>query len=203
MSTVLPRAARAARSTTPRADNRLPAVLDAAAALFAARGYSATSMRDIAEVSAMLPGSLYYHFAAKEDLLCEVYRRGVEELRAGVEAALARARDPWDRLEAACAAHLETILRRSDYAQVLIRVLPSDVPGAADRLRSLRAQYERLFRDLVAALPLPASTDRRTMRMMLLGALNWSRFWFNEAGRETPTSLARKFVRFLKESQDE
>ena len=52
-----------------RSDNRLPAVLDAAARLFAERGYAAASMRDIAEASGMLPGSLYYHFAAKEDLL--------------------------------------------------------------------------------------------------------------------------------------
>lgn len=197
------RPSRAGRSASTRADNRLPAVLDAAAHLFASRGYSATSMRDIALACDMLPGSLYYHFAAKEDLLAEVYRRGVEELRAAVEASLTRGGDSWAQLEAACAAHLETILRRSDYAQVLIRVMPSDVPSAADRLRDLRTDYETLFRDLITALPLPAHADRRTLRMMLLGALNWSRFWFDDAGRETPTGLARKFIRFLKESQDE
>lgn len=193
-------AAQAARCGPPRADNRLAAVLDAAAALFAARGYAAASMRDIAGASDMLPGSLYYHFAAKEDLLCEVYRRGVEELREGVRAALAQAAlDPWERLEAACRAHLEILLRRSDYAQVLIRVLPSDVPGAAARLKALRGDYEAVFRELVTALPLPAETDRRALRLMLLGALNWSRFWFDAEGRETPRSLARRFVRFLRE----
>jgi AcrR family transcriptional regulator len=196
------RPARAPRAASTRADNRLPAVLDAAARLFASGGYSATSMRDIALACEMLPGSLYYHFAAKEDLLAEVYRRGVEQLRESVEAAIYRSGDPWERLEAACAAHLETILRRSDYAQVLIRVMPSDVPGAAERLRALREQYEHVFRDLIAALPLPANTNRRTLRLMLLGALNWSRLWFDESGRETPASLARKFIRFLKESQD-
>ena len=56
----------------PRADNRLTVVLEAAAGLFAQRGYAATSMRDIAQAAAMLPGSLYYHFAAKEDLLAAV-----------------------------------------------------------------------------------------------------------------------------------
>lgn len=192
-------AAHTAKSGPPRADNRLAAVLDAAAALFAARGYAAASMRDIAAASDMLPGSLYYHFSAKEDLLCEVYRRGVAELREGVRDALARPADPWERLEAGCRAHLEILLRRSDYAQVLIRVLPSDVPGAAARLKALRANYEALFRELVAALPLPAETDRRALRLMLLGALNWSRFWFDAQGRETPRSLARRFVRFLRE----
>ena len=189
----------------------MPEVLDAAARLFAAKGYSATSMRDIAEDCDMLPGSLYYHFAAKEDLLVAVYQAGVRELRDAVRTALAHPGEPWARLEAACAAHLETVLRNSDYAQVLVRVLPSDVPGAATRLKALRSDYEEQFRELLVALPLPADTDRRIFRLMLLGALNWSRFWFSEDGagapkarprrRETPKSLARKFVTMLKEAQ--
>ncbi len=121
-------------------------------------------------------------------------------LSEAVRRAVARERAPWPRLEAACAAHLETVLRRSDYAQVLVRVLPSDVPGAAARLKALRAEYERQFRELVGALPLPAGADRRMLRLMLLGALNWSRFWFREGGRETPATLGRKFVRLLKET---
>jgi len=185
----------------PRADNRLPAVLDAAARLFAEKGYSATSMRDIALACGMLPGSLYYHFAAKESLLAAVYRRGVAALRDGVRAAIAREADPWLRLEAACAAHLETLLRRSDDAQVLIRVLPWDIAAAAAELRRLRDSYEREFAQLIAALALPAGTDRKALRLMLLGALNWSRLWFDPSGRDTPRSLARKFVKMLKEEQ--
>lgn len=185
-----------------RADNRLSDVLDAAARLFAAKGYSATSMRDIAQACTMLPGSLYYHFPGKEDLLVAVYEAGVQELLGPVRAAAAREGDPWQRLEAACAAHLDTVLRKSDYAQVLVRVLPSDVPPAAARLKALRAEYESLFREVVAGLPLSAQTDRRVLRLMLLGAINWARFWFDPDGRETPRSLARKLVKLLKEAQD-
>lgn len=183
----------------PRSDNRLAAVLDAAARLFASRGYSATSMRDIAEACQMLPGSLYYHFAAKEDLLVAVYERGVEDLRARVRSAMAKEQAPWARLEAACAAHLETVLRASDYAQVLIRVVPEDIPAVAARLAHLRDAYEREFAELIEALPLPPEAERKTMRLMLLGALNWARFWFHPGGRETPRSLARKFLKLLKE----
>lgn len=190
------------RSAKPiRSDNRLAAVLDAAARLFAVKGYSATSMRDIADACAMLPGSLYYHFAAKEDLLAAVYEAGVRQLLDAVSAAVGEEREPWARLEAACAAHLDTLLRRSDYAQVLVRVLPADVANATARLKALRADYERPFRELIGALPLPPQTDRGVLRLMLLGALNWSRFWFAESGRDSPRSLARKFVQLLRETQ--
>jgi AcrR family transcriptional regulator len=186
---------------SPRSDNRVSTVLDAAARLFADKGYVATSMRDIAQDCGMLPGSLYYHFAAKEDLLVAVYERGVAELLANVRTAITKESDPWSRLQAACAAHLQTVLRHSDYAQVLIRVLPGDVAPAAVRLSDLRDEYEKQFAALVAALPLAEGADRKALRLMLIGALNWSRFWFSSPGRDTPRSLARKFVGFIREAQ--
>lgn len=186
---------------SPRSDNRLSTLLDAAARLFADKGYVATSMRDIAQDCGMLPGSLYYHFAAKEDLLVAVYERGVQELLANVRTAIAKESEPWSRLQAACTAHLQTVLRRSDYAQVLIRVLPDDVAPAAARLAELRDEYEKQFATLVGALPLADGVDRKALRLMLIGALNWSRFWFTSPGRDTPRSLARKFVGFLREAQ--
>lgn len=189
-------------SRAPRADNRLPAVLEAAARLFAQHGYAATSMRDIAQAASMLPGSLYYHFAAKEDLLAAVYEAGVRDIVGAVQAAIARHSDPWARLEAACIAHLETVLKRSDTAQVLIRVLPEQVPAAQLRLKQLRAEYEDLFRALVADLPLAADVDQRSFRLMLLGALNWTRFWYRETGADTPREIARRMLRLLRARSD-
>ena len=40
--------------------------------LFAEQGYVSTSMRDIAEASGLLPGSLYTHFASKAKLVGEI-----------------------------------------------------------------------------------------------------------------------------------
>lgn len=186
----------------PRTDNRLPELLDAAARLFARRGYAATSMREIALEVDMKPGSLYYHFPSKEELLIAVYQAGVLALEDATAEAVAKDTDPWTRLETLCKAHLEVVLRDSDYAQVLIRVLPDDIPQAADRLRELRESYEQVFRNVVAQLPLPAGTDRRALRLMLIGALNWATLWFNPDGRDSPRVLARKFVGLVKEMQD-
>jgi|APEBP8051073220_1049391.scaffolds.fasta_scaffold06575_2 AcrR family transcriptional regulator len=183
----------------PRSDNRLPELLDAAAHLFAKHGYAATSMRDIAQEVKMLAGSVYYHFPSKDDLLLAVYAAGVKALDEACVAAMARESEPWARLESLCCAHLETVLCESDYAHVLIRVLPSDLPKISDRLRDLRANHERLFREAITALPLPADADRRAIRLMLIGALNWAPFWFDLQGRDSPRDLARKFVGLIKE----
>ena len=188
-----------ARTSTPRADNRLPLVLDAAARLFRAKGYASTSMRDIAAACGMLPGSLYYHFPSKEALLVAVYGQGVGQITSALEAALARAGEPWERLERACAAHLETLLSGSDYAQVVVRVRPDDVPEVAPELTALRDAYERAFAQAIVSLPLPRRTDRRALKLLLLGALNWSQTWYR-AGGDSPGVVGRRFVRLLRDA---
>lgn len=181
----------------PRADNRLPLVLDEAARLFGERGFHGTTIRDVVRGIDMLPGSLYYHFAAKEQLLAAVYTEGVRRISARVVAAVAKRSDPWQRLTAACVAHLEALLEEGDYAQVVIRVRPADVPEVAAELTALRDRYEALFVELIDALPLRPGVDRRQLRLMLLGALNWSQTWYR-AGRDDPRAIARHFVALLR-----
>lgn len=193
-----PAAPAASRNVVPRADNRLPLILDSAARFFSEKGFGYTSMRDIAGAAGMLPGSLYYHFASKEELLVAVYAEGVRRIKEAVVAALARGGAPWTRLENACAAHLEGLLEDSDYGQVVIRVRPEDAPEVAAQLVALRDEYERTFAQALDALPLPPRTDRRVLKLMLMGALNWSQTWYR-SGRESPQVLARRFVRLLRD----
>jgi AcrR family transcriptional regulator len=191
-----------ATARTPHADSRLPRLLDEAARLFRARGFEGASMRDIARATGMLPGSLYWHFETKEALLVAVYVKGVQQITEAVRSAMDRRDDPWERLEAACAAHLEAILHDDDYAQVVIRVRPADVPVAQRSLVELRNRYEALFTRLIAELPLARGTDRRALRLMLMGALNWSQTWYRPGGRFNPRSIARKFIALLRQDQE-
>ena len=185
---------------TKRASSRLPRLLDEAARAFAQRGFAAASVREIVEPVGMLPGSLYCHFATKEALLAAVYKEGVERIGAAVDAAVAPLDDPWQRLEAACVAHLGSLLDRTDYSQVVIRVRPSDAPAAEAELIALRDSYEKRFARLVAALPLARPTDRTMLRLMLVGALNWSQTWYRDGRAMTPEKIARRFVGLLKAS---
>ncbi len=188
----------AAARATPRAHNRLPQILDEAAKLFREKGFQATSVRDIVRAVDMLPGSLYYHFAAKEDLLLAVYEEGVRRITDSVARAVDGRKDPWERLEAACIGHLEALLEQSDYAQVVIRVRPSDAPSVEGDLVKMRDEYEKVFNDLIAALPLERGVDRRSLKLMLMGALNWSQTWYQPGGT-TPAAIAKRFVALLKQ----
>lgn len=151
-------------------------------------------MREIAAAAGMLPGSLYYHFPSKDELLLAVYEEGVHRIAERFDAAAKPENPPWARLEAACVAHLEMLLEAgADYAQVVVRVRPQDCPAMEARLIALRDAHEDRFKVLIASLDLPAETDCQTLRLMILGALNWTQTWYRPGG-DPPAVLARRFL---------
>lgn len=189
-------------ATRIQSNNRRELVLETAADFFVRKGFNGTSIRDIAKAAGMLPGSLYYHFPSKEALLVAVFEEGVRRISDAVDRSQAACRgDAWTRLEAACEAHLATLLEGSDFAHVVVRVVPRDAPGAESGLVALRNAYEARFSALVGALPLPSGTDPSLLRLMLIGAMNHAPLWYRE-GRETPASLARRFIANLRHAQD-
>ena len=167
------------------------------ARLFAKGGFEATSMRDIAGEAGMLAGSMYYHFPSKNDLIAAVYQAGVAEIGAAVDQAVAKARGPWARLEAACTAHLGSLLSDRAHAAVMTADLGRLDRRLRRRLVVLRDGYEERFVELVAALPLARGTDRTLWRLQLLGSLNWTPTWYRPKGK-SPAVIARSIVTALR-----
>ena len=187
-----------ATSDAKRRDNRRGRILDAAAVEFARSGYSATSVRDIAAAAGILPGSMYYHFASKEDLLAAVHAAGIQRIKERVRAAIETADDPWDRLEAACAAHVETLHASKDYGSVIATEFPRrHSPKLAARMIEERDDYENVFRTLIDDLPLPESTSRKYFRLALIGAMAWSIAWYRP-GEDTAEEIARHIVNLFR-----
>ncbi len=64
----------------------------------------------------------------------------------------------------------------------------------------LRDAHEDRFKALIAALDLaedvPGGADRQALRLMLLGALNWSQTWYRPGG-DPPATIARRFLALI------
>ncbi len=193
----------AGKAVKRRQTNRREVLLEAAAKRFVEDGYAAASMRDIAGDAGMQPGSIYYHFPSKEELLVAVHEDGMRLITDTVVATLSRTegKPPWDRLEVACVAHLSVLLKGGDRIKAVMRNVPLKSHPSRDHITEMRDAYEAIFARLLGDLALPRGTDRHALRLMLLGAMNWSFTWYRD-GAETPEHIARKFLAMLRTRLD-
>ncbi len=172
-------------------------ILDSSAQLFAERGYAETSLRVIAADIDMKAGSLYYHFASKDELFVSVLERGIElmtdrfelvELErsstfdAGSSADLS-AVGQRDRLLAHVRGHLEVLHGHYRYTALHIttfRTAPESVRSAVVPLRdAYESKWTRLLTEM---LPDRSKQEIGILRLVLFGAMNSSIEWF-DAGR--------------------
>ena len=182
---------------TRAASNRRQELLEAAAKHFLEKGFAAASMRAIAAEANMKPGSIYYHFDSKSTLFVEVHKVGLINIKQRLEDSLKGVEGGWERLETACASHLKVLLEGDVFFQAVMSETPKQY-GPTEKAQIIyhRDAYEAIFSQLLDDLDLPVGTDRRDLRLMLIGAMNWAFGWY-QPGRETPEEIARKYVGFL------
>src|SRR4051812_6372832 len=75
--------------TPVETEDRRAQILRVSAELFAELGYASTTVRNIAERTGLLSGSLYHHFDSKESILEEILREFIDDLVAQIEEQLA------------------------------------------------------------------------------------------------------------------
>ena len=188
------RVSRRLGQTGADANARREQLIAAAARVIGAKGYERASLQEICAEAGILPGSLYYHFKSKEDLFIKVHAEGFRQLNEAVDEAIGGQTDPWSRLEAACTAHLTLLVGSQDESLVAGTSLFHPADGALQRrLNRDRQAYEERFRDMIDALGLPDNVDRTLLRLTLLGAINWTRVWY-QPGKRTPRDIARHLV---------
>jgi AcrR family transcriptional regulator len=86
------------RQHTDQGRERKQQLLDAAADLFASRGYETTRIADICEAAGVAKGLFYWYFETKESLFAELVRSMRQQLRRTQAAAMDPEADPVTRL---------------------------------------------------------------------------------------------------------
>ena len=107
--------------TATEETNRRADIVRAAGRLFNQKGYSATTIRDIANAVGMRSGSPFYHFKTKHDMLRAVVLEGIGAMTEAVAKAASSGKSPRATFEAMLRAHLGQLLREQgrDFAATL------------------------------------------------------------------------------------
>jgi len=172
-------------------------ILDAAAAVFSDLGYAGTRLTDIAEAAGVKQGSLYYHFSSKDELVEEMLRVGLQKTYDHVAAAI-EALGPdataADRVAAAITAHAEAVIDQLDYTAANARIvgqLPDELRQKHLRIdqRPYGKLWDTLFEEALKAGEIRDDVDLQTVRLLILGALNWTVEW-PERAKRSPRHVA-------------
>lgn len=136
----MPKYSRKSRSRHPRnqrwerrPEARPDEILDAALPVFAAHGYRATRLDEVARRAGVTKGTIYHYFKGKDDLLLEAVKRRRDLAFAEVEAAMGPSEDPVSlRLERL---HAATWARwRQPQSRQILRLMLNDVSAESPRV---------------------------------------------------------------------
>lgn len=131
--------------------DRKAELLEAARRLFAAEGYAAVSMRDIADAVGIAQGGIYNHFGGKLDILSALMKGHMEAVLAAATDALQAEIEPAARLEIFARFHVRYHIDHAEDVFLAHMELRSLDPDARAALMALRDRHERLLHDIVAA----------------------------------------------------
>jgi len=164
-------------------------VLAAAVELFAAYGYHAATMRDIARIAGIQAASIYYHYANKQALLVEIMETHMLRLNSNLEQIVSQQKKSvQQRLYEAISNHirLHTTFKSEFFIiDTEIRALEGENRG---KILALRDQYESLLQKLLREgmeQGILRQTDVKVSSYAIIAMCTEVAAWFRPSGRLT------------------
>jgi len=179
---------------------RAPQIIDAAARVFAERGFHGATTQDIADVLGIRQASLYYYFSSKEAALELVCLRGVEGFFEAAKTIAARPESPRKRLISLIASHLSPLVERADFVKVFLNErqhLPRESRRRIGRWsRGLERIFEDVIKEGVAKGDFRSDLDVRLATLAILGMCNAASSWQRKENIDV-IDIAEEFARLV------
>jgi len=161
--------------------NRDGNVIAAAISVMSEKGYSGTSIQEVADRVGVLKGSLYHYFSSKEELLFRILDESHSESMVIADAVAAMGLDPIDELREYVTRQSLWYLANVERANIFFTE-SRNLTGERKALTKDRGlQFERHVRDLITAGQedgqIQSQLDGRLLTRFVIGAMNNVRFW--------------------------
>ena len=179
---------------------RLDHLLAATAALYAEKGYEATSMRDLSSAVGGSLAGLYHYCTGKEDLLYQLQYRTFATLLEGQTERARMAGTAEERFRRLVIGHLAFFVSHPNELKVCTYELESLQGEQYDTVEALRRKYHRLVSAVVGELmgeSSPAGRESRRSRhatLFIFGMLNWIFMWYDPARHGTAEEIGEEML---------
>ncbi|MEN0002661.1 MAG: TetR/AcrR family transcriptional regulator [Bacteroidota bacterium] len=175
-------------------------ILEAAAQLFRDKGYSATSMRDLAKAVSLKASSLYNHIGGKEEILREICYSNAQRFLDAMKTIEAQPDGIIEKLQSLIRLHIQMAME--DITSVTAfndewRHLSGE---HLDHFRGLRKDYERRFKQILQEgmdKGLLKPVDTTIALYTILSSMRWLYDWYRPEGRKTKEEIEQELTIIL------
>lgn len=169
-------------------------ILEEAVKLFYERGFSGTTLDDIASELGVTKPFIYTHFRSKVELLEAICRPTIEMSLQAISEATSAAGTPTQRLYAGVVSFTRVVLQRQPNIAVYFREEKNLSKGGLEEINALRKQFDRVLSQLleqgVAAGEFTVP-DVHVAALAIGGMVSWAYTWHRQDGRLTVADMCR------------
>lgn len=175
-------------------------ILRSAAAVFAEKGYHGTTMEEVAARLLMTKGSMYYYFKNKDDLLYHCHKMimnlSINTMKEIIDSPLTTV----EKLEKAIKSHINIATSEKSMFMVMHKPSQHFTDDYLSDILESRSAYAQYF-DAIIFEGIQnkefQQVDVKMVRMIILGALNWTQEWYDPKGEKTAEEISEAFANYL------
>ena len=190
-------------------NSKIDEIISVASVLFSMKGYSATSLKEIADEVGLHKTSLFHYFKNKEEILMEVMDKGLREYvnildESPIDPNLEVEEKLWIALEK----QVSVICKYKDYINVGLNEIKSLSPENREKYNKKRKQYGRRFEKIIQEIQgvtgsaLFKDLNFKIVNLGILGMCNWIINWYKEDGPLGPKEISEIFFGILTQKAD-
>ncbi len=161
-------------------------ILEEAVKLFYERGFTGTTLDDIAAELGVTKPFIYTHFRSKTDLLAAICTPTIELSLDAVSRAAKGTGSPTERLYRAIVGFTQVVLSRQANIAIYFREEKNLAPDALAEINALRKKFDRVLSKLLAEGVAAGEFDIKDVSLTALaigGMISWAYTWHRPEGR--------------------
>jgi AcrR family transcriptional regulator len=188
-------------SRTRYVGNRTEDILAAAVAVFAEKGYRATSMNDLARAAGLSKPGLYHYVTSKEQLLVLLYQTVMEQHLVEERAVIESSTSATESLRRILAQRAIYSCRQQKLWRIFTEEeaeVPAELMGDIRRQRREREDFlVKVVEDGLAAGEFRLTGTPRIAVRAMNGAVNFCYKWFDPSGPRDAEQIGSEVAAFL------
>ncbi|MFH1135438.1 MAG: TetR/AcrR family transcriptional regulator [Pseudomonadota bacterium] len=168
--------------------------------LIAAKGYSGTSIRDIAAAHGTSISNIYHYFGSKDGLLAAILQHLSQKLVDGLRLAHQEPDEPLAGLKKMVDAHLALSEENRNGAKIFLLDAEHFSPESNRLSRGIQVEILALYVDQLKRVQeagLIGDRDLKIIAFNILACINWQLRWFRPGGSLSAEEIRREIWSFI------